>query len=158
MKKLWNLAIVLVAVVAINACGPNKNSPEYVAETFLKHMNKKEFAEAKKLGTEATVSFLETKEQDTSMVAKDVKIEDMKCVVTDGTAICNYKVDGKDETINLVKNEDKWLVDMKKEQNMNDMNDMVNSVGEDFENAITEGTEAVEEATEAAEAAMEEVK
>lgn len=145
MKKLWNLAIVLVAVVAINACGPNKNSPEYVAETFLKHMNKKEYAEAKKLGTEATVSFLDTKEQDTSIVAKDVKIENMKCVVTGETAICNYKVDGKDETINLVKSEDKWLVDMKKEQSMNDM---VNNMGEELEGALTEGTEVVEEVAE----------
>jgi len=149
MKKLWKLAIVLVAVVVVNACGPNKNSPEYVAETFLKHMNKKEYAEAKKLGTEATVQFLEGKEQDTSIVAKDAKIENMKCVVTGETAICNYKIDGNDETINLVKSEDKWLVDMKKEQSMNQM---VEQMGSELEGALTptEGEVAEGEETPAA--------
>ncbi|HRS53894.1 MAG TPA: hypothetical protein P5250_04240 [Bacteroidales bacterium] len=134
---------MLSAIVVLNACGPKKNSPEYVAETFLKHMYKKEFAEAKKLGTEATVAFLESREKDSAMVAKDVKIEDMKCVVNGENAICNYKLDGKDETLNLVKTNDKWLVDMKKEQSMNEM---MNNMGE-LQGALQDSIETL--ATEA---------
>jgi len=123
MKNLSKLAIVLITIVAVNACGPNKNSPEYVAKTFIKHLNMREFDEAKKLGTENTAMFLEQLKQDTTKIAKDVKIEDMKCVVTGETAVCNCKVDNEDDSISLVKVDDKWLVDMKKEQSMSNLVD-----------------------------------
>ncbi len=119
MKKLLSVVIVAIIIVAVSACGNKKNSPEAVAETFLGHLNKKEYAEAKKLGTENTKQMLDMMESVGSMgakaEAKDVKIENLKCTTEADKAKCTYKAEGKDETIDLVKQDGNWLVDMKKE-------------------------------------------
>ena len=115
MKKLFQLAAVLLTVVILGSCA-GTTSPEKVAEKFVNHLNKREYAEAKALGTESTaqmVSFLEQFPSDEAV--EDIIVEDMNCEITGDTAICTYTANGEKETIELVKKDDKWLVDMKKE-------------------------------------------
>ena len=123
MKKLFSLVIVAIVIVAVSACGGKKNTPEAVAEKFLGHLNKKEYAEAKKLGTENTKQMLDMMEsfsgmdKDKKAEVKDVKIENLKCETTDDKAKCTYTAEAKEQTIDLVKQDGNWLVDMKKEGN-----------------------------------------
>jgi hypothetical protein len=121
MKKLFSLVIVAIVIVAVSACGGKKNTPEAVAEKFLGHLNKKEYAEAKKLGTENTKQMLDMMESfagaGAKTEAKDVKIENLKCETTEDKAKCTYTAEAKEETIELVKQDGNWLVDMKKEGN-----------------------------------------
>jgi hypothetical protein len=121
MKNLLKLAVLAVVILAINACGSKTDTPEAVAEKFLNHLNKKEYAKAKELGTDQTKEYLATLESFDSFggdqAKKEVKIENMKCTTTDDKANCTYLGDGKEETIDLVKKDGKWLVDMKKEAN-----------------------------------------
>ncbi|MEI6853551.1 MAG: hypothetical protein WCL06_11935, partial [Bacteroidota bacterium] len=121
MKKLFSLVIVAIVIVAVSACGGKKNTPEAVAEKFLGHLNKKEYAEAKKLGTENTKQMLDMMESfsgmDKKAEVKDVKIENLKCETTEDKAKCTYTAEAKEETIDLVKQDGNWLVDMKKEGN-----------------------------------------
>lgn len=118
MKNLLKLAVLAIAIVAINACGSKTETPEAVAEKFLNHLNKKEYAEAKKLGTEQTQEYVNTMETFSSMGGeekKDVKIENLKCDTKEDKSTCTYMSDGKEDKINLLKKDGKWLVDMAKE-------------------------------------------
>ena len=119
MKNLLKLAALAIIIVAINACGGKTESPEAVAEKFLNHLNKKEYAEAKKLGTEQTAQMIDMMESFSSMGGeedqKEVKVENMKCDSKEDKSTCTYTSDGKEEKIELVKQDGKWLVDMKKE-------------------------------------------
>ncbi|MEI6124259.1 MAG: hypothetical protein WCQ95_11605 [Bacteroidota bacterium] len=119
MKKLFSLVMVAIVIVAISACGGKKNTPEAVAEKFLGHLNKKEYAEAKKMGTENTKQMLDMMESfagmDKKAEAKEVKIENLKCDTQADKSKCTYTAEGKNETIDLVKQDGNWLVDMKKE-------------------------------------------
>lgn len=119
MKNLLKLAVVAVIIVAINACGSKTDTPEAVAEKFLTHLNKKEYAEAKKLGTEQTSQWVDMMESFSSIGGeqeqKEAKIENIKCDTKEETSTCTYLSDGKEEKIELVKKDGKWLVDMKKE-------------------------------------------
>ena len=119
MKKYVKFAVLAVAILAINACGGKKESPEAVAEKFLNHLNKKEYAEAKKLGTEQTGQMIDMMESFSSIggaeTKKEAKIESLKCETKDDKSACTYTSDGKEEKVDLVKKDGKWLVDMKKE-------------------------------------------
>lgn len=120
MKNMFKLAIIAVIVVAINACGGKKDTPEAVAEKFLNHLNKKEYAEAKKLGTEQTGQMIDMMESFSTIGGateekKESKIENLKCDTKEDKSTCTYTADGKEEKIDLVKKDGKWLVDMKKE-------------------------------------------
>jgi predicted small lipoprotein YifL len=121
MKKVFQVIVAVMAVVILANCG-GKTGPESVAEKFLNHLNKKEYAEAKKLGTKATqdmIAFLESFPSEEP--AKEIKIEDMKCEAEADKAICTYKEDGKEATINLLKEGEEWKVDMPKEMPEDDM-------------------------------------
>jgi hypothetical protein len=119
MKNLLKLAVVAVIIFAINACGSKTDTPEAVAEKFLGHLNKKEYADAKKLGTEQTQQMIDMMESFGSVGGdqekKDVKVENMKCTTDADKSSCTYTSEGKEEKIELVKKDGKWLVDMKKE-------------------------------------------
>jgi len=125
MKKLLTLAAIAIAVVAMNAC-KSSDSPEKVAEKFLNHINKKEFAEAKKLVTpesEATIDMWENFSKMGGETSKESKIENLKCKISEETvegkkiekATCEYTDNGEPKELNLVKKDGKWLVEMKKE-------------------------------------------
>ncbi len=119
MKKLFSLVIAAIVVVAFASCGNKANTPEAVAEKYLNHLNKKEFDEAKKLATEETGQMLDMMKSFSGVggtqEVKEVKIENMKCETTEDKSVCKYNADGKEETLNLVKKDGKWLVEQKKE-------------------------------------------
>lgn len=138
MKKVFQILVAVMAIVILANCG-GKKGPEAVAEKFLKHMSKKEYAEAKKLGTKATqdmIAFLESFPSDEP--AEEVKIEDMKCTVEGDKATCTYKENGKDATINLVKEGEEWKVDMPKEMPSDSL-----SMEEPVEESVEEFVEEV---------------
>ena len=144
MKNLFKLTVVLLAVVFLNSCA--SNSPEKVAEKFLNHLNKKEYAEAKKLATKESESWIDMMSSlgtgDTKEVKEPGKIEDLKCKTEADKSTCTYKQDGKDESLNLIKQGDKWLVDMKKENPMNTMTNTMNTLGDALggDTTATQGT------------------
>lgn len=113
MKTLAKVLGVLVVLAMFASCA--KKGPEQVAEKFLTHLNKLEFAEAKKYATESTQKMLDLLSQFPNQEAKEVKIENLKCTEEGDKARCTYTVDGKEESIDLVKVDGKWLVDMQKE-------------------------------------------
>ncbi len=134
MKKVIKFAVLILAVVAFNAC-KNTGKPEDVAETFYKHLTKLEYDEAKAIGTEATGKMLdmmksmttmggdEAKKQMEEAKKAEIKIEGMKCEVKEDKALCTFKAtitgkDSKEEKLDLIKKDGKWLVDMKKEDSM----------------------------------------
>ena len=138
MKNLFKFAIALLAVITITSC-KDSNTPEKVAEKYLNHIAKKEYDEAKKLATDESAASIDMlKSMDTGKDAsketkKEGKIEGMKCDVQGEKATCNYKQDGQDEKIELVKKGEKWLVEMKKES---PMGDALNNAGDSLNKAL----------------------
>jgi len=116
MKHLSKLAIALVVLFAINAC-KSGDKPEQVAEKFLKHMDKKEYADAKKLATDESATVIDQVGSFDlgAKPTKEAKIEGMTCKTEGDKSNCTYKKDGTDGKIDLVKKDGKWLVDFKKE-------------------------------------------
>ncbi len=143
MKNLIKLSLVAVAIITLVSCGGKSNTPEAVAEKFLGHLNKQEYAEAKKLGTEATGEYLDMLASLSEMAPEEEveapEITDLTCEEQEETAVCTYKTDGETQTINLVKEEDKWLVNMTKEDPMGDMN-----MDEEVEEIVDEVEEEME--------------
>lgn len=108
-----------------NTLSSNKNEPaEDVALAFLKAFNKNDTVEAKKLATEESYSYITLMAGLSNLggSSKEKKIENMKCVDNDDKSKCTYTQDGEEKQIDLVKKNDKWLVDMKKESSLTDNN------------------------------------
>jgi hypothetical protein len=117
MKKLLTLAVIAVAVITMNAC-KSSDTPDKVAEKFLNHINKKEFAEAKKIATPESAASIDMLESFSKMggdQAKETKIESIKCKEDGDKAACDYTENGEAKKLDLVKKDGKWLVEMKKE-------------------------------------------
>jgi len=119
MKKVFSLVIAAIVVIAFASCGDKANTPEAVATKYLNHLNKKEFDDAKKIATEETGQMLDMMKSFSGVggtqEVKEKKIENMKCETTEDKSVCKYTADGKEESIDLVKKDGKWLVDQKKE-------------------------------------------
>lgn len=136
--------IVLAATLFMAACGSKADGPKEVATKFLTHINAMEFEEAKQYGTKETGELLdmlkgfaamggeEQKPENTSFEIKDVKEEG-------DTATVTYRSEGseEDETLNLVKQDGKWLVNISKED-MNKDEDMGGAM-EEMDGALEEG-------------------
>ena len=117
MKKLLTLVVIAIAIISLNAC-KHADTPEKVAEKFLKHINKKEFTDAKKLATDSSAASIDMLESFSKMggdQAKESKIENLKCTENGNKATCNYNENGEAKKLDLVKKDGKWLVEMKKE-------------------------------------------
>lgn len=127
MKNI--LLIFALSMLTLTACktgGSKANSPEGVARKFLNHLAAMEFDEARKLGTENTRQMLDllqslvdiAKDKGADQIkAKDGSdIEIIKTAVDGNTAVVTYKdAEGKEQSLDLVREKGKWLVDMKKE-------------------------------------------
>ena len=145
MKKLLSLAVVFLAIVALNAC-KSSDSPEAIAEKYLNHIAKQEWAEAKKLGTENTQQLVDMLASfGGNAEVKEVKIEEMKCEVNGEAAVCNFKSNGEADKLDMVKKDGKWLVDQKKEMPADDL-DLTEEEGTD--ETVTEETTTDEAAAE----------
>ncbi len=122
MRALQLITIVLAAGMIFSAC-ETIQTPEQVAKDFLEYLEKGEFDEAKKLGTKDTHEVLESfkvfgelgEEFGETEDAEPRKISDVKCEIEGDEAKCTYMADDEKEEIFLVKEDGKWLVDMKKE-------------------------------------------
>lgn len=125
MKKV--IAVLALASMSLFvAC--SGNGPEGTAEKFVLHSTKGEFEEAKKYGTESTGRLLSMAEAlggekiaEMKEKNKDAKVDIISSEVKDTTAVVKYKVtgmegnDGTERSLNLVKRDNDWKVNMSKE-------------------------------------------
>ena len=123
MKLRTILALLFfVFLVSCQLFKGKTNTPEYVSQIFLEHIQRLEFEEAKALATEETKMMLTFFANITELVpdsqripAAETDVVVHECIIQGETAQCSYTANGKDQTIDLIKEDGKWLVDMKKE-------------------------------------------
>jgi len=124
MKYFLSFAMVLFLFSSCSLFSKvKKNSPEYAAEMFLTHFQKLEFDEAAQYGTDKTKIALKILKSLSNMVPEETRnqnnfsnAEIQNCTVDGNTAQCTYTANGKTETINLIRQDGAWLVDLKFEQ------------------------------------------
>jgi len=127
MKKVVSLLLVVVAMVAFNSC-KKSDTPEAIAEKYVKAVEMQKFDDAKALVTEESKATIDMMSQMFAMggeeakkAAAEVKVEikDMKCDTKDDASDCTCKVNNgkeeKEQKLHLVKKDGKWLVEQKKE-------------------------------------------
>ena len=124
MRKLFIFTAILVITFSCRFLGfEKKNTPEYAAKAFLTHFQKLEIDKDSEYGTENTKTIIQLFKGILSLVPDSTKNENnfsniiiKYCVKDKNTAVCHYIANEKEETINLLKIDGKWLVDLKKEQ------------------------------------------
>jgi len=124
-KTTLAISLILIAF-AFTACKPS--GPEAVVEKYYTHFTKGEFDEAKKYVLEEHHSYYDFLKQlsaaaPDSIKAKEVKVTDIKCEITDETAVCTCMVkegdqDPQEQTLQLKKVNDTWFVNQGKEGGM----------------------------------------
>ncbi|HEU4496198.1 MAG TPA: DUF4878 domain-containing protein [Flavobacterium sp.] len=129
IKNIASKAFLVLGFLSFSlfASCSNDSNPEAVAEKFLNHVNKGEFAEAKEYCDEQTASLIGMME---SMAAgkkeelkkNDGKIEIISSEIKDDKATVKYKTVGgkapasdKEQSLSLVKVDGKWKVTINKE-------------------------------------------
>ncbi|MBL7755695.1 MAG: DUF4878 domain-containing protein [Chitinophagaceae bacterium] len=123
-KTLFSLAVLFIAVVSMISCG-SKSDPKSVALNYLNALKQMDYENAKKFGTPETGKMLDMISSFSSMIpdsvkneAKKVKIE-IKDVKEEGDkATVKFVSSDKpenEESLNLVKKDGKWLVNMTKD-------------------------------------------
>jgi len=121
MRQIKMIALAAVLSFSLYSCSDNE--PETTAKNFINLTNQGEFAEAKKLGTEQTASFLSMSENllgdkkaEMKEKAKDLKIEILSSDIKEDKAKVTYKVIGanidKEQHLDLVKVDGAWKVDI----------------------------------------------
>jgi hypothetical protein len=129
MKKTFlSVAVILLSLsVVFTAC--KKNAPKDVAQTWLTAFYHFDFETAKKESTEETKKMLSTLEQlvqmepdSTKQQMKKIKIEikDVKEEGDKATVTYTSSDSPNPETLHLVKQNGKWLVQFTKQDQMND--------------------------------------
>ena len=113
------LITLLVYSCAVFDVSYSKN-PRKIAEKFLHQMYSGDYKKAKKLGTHKTQQILDMMDQLIAIsgqkgFTQNQTVEMQDCKITGDSAQCNYLLNGKNSTIDLVKMDNKWLVDLKKE-------------------------------------------
>ena len=123
MKKLF-LLFVILSVISVSSCGlfdkSRSKNPEVVVKKFLYYMNKHDYEKAKKYCNLKTQRILDFMDQLIAVSGQDMKafdgnVEVIKTEVNGDKAICYYKSFGKDQQVNLEKENGRWLIDLKKE-------------------------------------------
>jgi len=119
-------ALVLVAFLLVSC---NKNSPKTIATTWLTGFYHLDYESVKQYSTEDTKTLITSLQQFTNMVPDSAKKDmkkltiNVKDVKEEGDkAVATYTVSdspGKDQTLTLVKQNGKWLVQFSKEDQMN---------------------------------------
>jgi len=127
MKKIIFNLFLLASLSTVISC--SSNSPESVAKIFLEKMHKADFEGAKEYATTDTKSMLTMME---SFGAKDKILDESKekgslsinvvdTQIDEDKAVCKVELKYSDEdkveeqTLKLIKKDDKWLVNMGKE-------------------------------------------
>lgn len=128
MKKfLGSFAAILIVVVMLTSC--SSNSPKGVAKKYLNAYYHLDFDGAKKVSTDETKKMLDMFQQLAPMMPDSAK-QQLKKITVD---IKDEKIDGdkavvtyttsdnpKDQTLHLVKQNNQWLVQWSKQDQMND--------------------------------------
>jgi hypothetical protein len=116
MKGLTKFLAGAFAVALLASCG-GKNGADKAATEYLNALKDKNYTKAKELGTKNTQDMLDALTS-MNMAPQIDEVKDVKCTETEEgkKASCTYccAKDGKN-TLNLVKEGEKWLVDEKKE-------------------------------------------
>ena len=140
MKKII-IAFTTLLLVAVMSVSCNNNSPKDVATTWLTSFYHIDYETAKKVSTEETKTLLSSLQQFTNMLPdsnkKDMKkiVVNVKSVKEDGDkAVATYTTSdspGKDQTLPLVKQNGKWLVQFSKNDQMDGSGPAENGAGAD---------------------------
>lgn len=119
------LKIICISFIFSIGCktghhGYKQNTPEFVADKFLYHLNHLEFDEAKQYGTEETIKMLDLMQSMVQMIPdqsppQEVEYNIDRCEIQDNIAICYYTSNGKQDQLELRKIDKKWLVHLSKE-------------------------------------------
>lgn len=124
--KNTSVIFIFLLLILMSSCSifQKKNTPEYVTKQFLTNFQKLEFDEASKYGTENTkmmiaffkniMGMMPADKRDSIQIPK-ANVEIKKCIVYGNTAKCAYIANDKLDTLDLLKVDGKWLVDLKKE-------------------------------------------
>jgi len=136
MKKTVLFLMAAMISVAMISCGGKKeeakdekksevkydaNSPEGVVVAYLKAGANYDFEKQKELVLEKSIPVVELGEdmaktfldgKDVESYKKDIEVEGLKCTVTGDKAICTHETVFGTDTLNLVKEDGKWLIDL----------------------------------------------
>ncbi|MBS4014532.1 MAG: DUF4878 domain-containing protein [Bacteroidetes bacterium] len=145
MRTLKLFTIVMAGLFIFSACG-KKQTPEQVATKFINLLEQQKFEDAKKYGTAETIQILDMYKSLSAMSAgmaeeEDTtpgEIKDLECIIEGDKAICSYTIDGEFDQLPLVKQGDKWLVDLKKESPFDDAEFNWEEEGEEGEEEVEE--------------------
>ncbi len=118
MQKKSLILVFTAVILSATAC--QKSGVESIAREFLLAMDAKDFVKAKAMGTANTQQTIELQQGFAAMIPDDgkhISLDKMSCKETGDKATCEYccNKQGKEEVLNLVKKDGKWLVDMKKD-------------------------------------------
>ncbi|MBM3170812.1 MAG: DUF4878 domain-containing protein [Bacteroidetes bacterium] len=120
-RTLFFSFVLGLSTLFFTSCSFFADKPSKNAEKFLTHFYAFEFEEAKQYGTKSTGELLDALKGFVAMLSEeDKKKKSFKILgeTMDGeTAVVTYQEDGSKEieTLNLVKEDGKWLVNMSKE-------------------------------------------
>ena len=121
------IGFVLVFSAFMFSCGGGSSSnPQAVAEEFLTALSEQDYENAKELGTENTVQMIsliegmagmagEAEGEDLDMSMDIGEVEWGEVEVDGDQAVVHYTAEGQEEKLDLVKQDGKWKVEMKKE-------------------------------------------
>lgn len=123
-KNLLKLVVIVVAIIAFNAC-KDANTPEAVVEKYFKALEKQDWDAAKKLSTKESHETIDFWKSYSAMAGEDAekgekKVTDIKCEIDGEKCECTFKMNGDDDKIKLVQKDGKWLVDQGKEMGDDD--------------------------------------
>jgi len=155
MKKLLSyVSVILAAAVIMTGC--SKNSPKAVATTFLEGYYHLDYEAAKKVSTEETKNTLNMMQQLSSTFFPDsmkkaakaikINIKDVKEEGDKATVTYNTSTVPTDQTLHMVKEKGKWLVQWTKQDQMNGAGG-ADSTSAEPEPAMGDSTTAPTEAT-----------
>jgi len=157
MKKvLYFTLLAVIGAAILSSCKSEENTPEAVAEKYVVALNEKKWDEAKSLGTEQTgkmVDMMKSFSFADGQASKVKEFKDFVADVTDDKAVVRYQADGKEEKLNLIKKDGKWLVDMKK---VPEVDEALNEVGEKMGEAMETVVGSMENALESIATGFEE--
>ncbi len=137
MKKLI-LTLAVAATTFIVSCGGGASDPTAPAKSYLEAQKKGDYATAKKYCTEETKAYLDLIASLGANVPDSIKAEETKATLKVGKAniegdkaSVSYTISTKpgDQTLNLVKQDGKWLVAQSKDPGAEAPGTPVDSVG-----------------------------
>lgn len=120
MKYFLSIVALVLLLSSCSIFGQGKkNSPEYVTEMFLSHVQKLEFDEAAQYGTEKTKMALTLLKSLSNLVPEETRTQNKysnavvhDCTIDGNTAKCRYTANQKDESVDLIRQDGTWLVNL----------------------------------------------